>query len=51
MPRTDIVSDEKGDLVAGSYSILARWRNAPLFIVHGVNDVRQTEVHRTTTST
>ena len=26
-PRTDIVKDEKGDLVADSHSILARWRN------------------------
>jgi hypothetical protein len=26
-PRTNIVKDEKGDLVADSYSILARWRN------------------------
>jgi hypothetical protein len=26
-PRTNIVKDEKGDLVADSHSILARWRN------------------------
>jgi hypothetical protein len=26
-PRTNIVKDEKGDLVADSQSILARWRN------------------------
>jgi len=26
-PRTNIVKDEKGDLVAGSHSISARWRN------------------------
>ena len=26
-PRTDIVKDEKGNLVADSHSILARWRN------------------------
>ena len=26
-PRTDIVKDEKGDLVVDSHSILARWRN------------------------
>jgi hypothetical protein len=46
-PRTNVVKDEKGDLVADSHSILARWRNhfsQPLNI-HGVNDVRQTEVH------
>jgi hypothetical protein len=26
-PRTHIVKEEKGDLVADSHSILARWRN------------------------
>jgi len=26
-PRTDIVKDEKSDLVTYSHSILARWRN------------------------
>jgi hypothetical protein len=26
-PRTIIVTDEKGDLVADSHSIIARWRN------------------------
>jgi hypothetical protein len=26
-PRTGIVKDEKGDLVADSHSIMARWRN------------------------
>ena len=26
-PRTILVKDEKGDLVADSHSILARWRN------------------------
>jgi hypothetical protein len=52
-PRTNIVKDYKGDLVADSYSILARWRNyfSQLFHVHGVNDVRQTEIHSRTTST
>ena len=46
-PRTNIVKDEKGDLVADSHSILARWRNhfSQLLNVHGVNDVRQTEIH------
>ena len=46
-PRTNIVTDEKGDLVTDCHSILARWRNhfSQLLIVHGVNDVRQTEVH------
>jgi len=46
-PRTNIVKDEKGDLVAESHSILSRWRNrfSQLLILHGVNDVRQTEIH------
>jgi len=46
-PRTDIIKDEKSDLVADSHSILARWRNyfSQLLNTHGVNDVRQTEIH------
>ena len=34
-------------MVTDSYSILARWRNhfLQLLNVHGVNDVRQTEIH------
>jgi len=42
-PRTNIVKDEKDDLVADSHSILARSSNhfSQLFIVHGNNDVRQ----------
>jgi len=45
--RTNMVKDEKGDLVADSHSILARWRRyiSQLLKVHGVNDVRQTEIH------
>ena len=39
--------DETGDLVTGSYSILATWRDyfSQLLNVHGVRDVRQTETH------
>ena len=46
-PRTRIVKDEKGDLVADSHSIMVRWRNyfSQIFTVHGVNDVRQAEIH------
>jgi hypothetical protein len=46
-PRTIIVKDEKGDLVADSHSIMARWRNYifQLLNVHGVNEVRQAEIH------
>jgi hypothetical protein len=42
--RTNIVKDEKGDLVADSHSILIRYRNrfSHVLNVHEVNDVRQT---------
>jgi hypothetical protein len=41
-PRTYIVKDEKGDLVAHSHSILAKWRKhfSQLLNIHEVNDVR-----------
>ena len=47
-PRTTIVKDEKGDLVADSHSIMARWRNyfSQLLNVHEVKDVRQAEIHK-----
>ena len=46
-PRTTIVKDEKGDLVADSHSIMVRWRNyfSQLLNVHEVKDVRQAEIH------
>jgi hypothetical protein len=46
-PRTNRVSDEKGDLVTESHSILATWRIhfSQLFDVNGVNDFRQTDIH------
>ena len=46
-PRCYIVKDEKGDLVADSHGILARWRKyfSQLFNVHGVKDVGQAEIH------
>jgi len=46
-PRCNIVKDEKGDLVADSHSIVARWRNyfSQLFSVHGVKDFGQAEIH------
>ena len=48
-PRNNIVKDEKGDMVTESHDILVRWRNgfSQLFNVHGVNDIRQTEIHTT----
>jgi len=50
-PRCNIVKDEKGDLVADSHSIVARWWNyfSQLFNVHGVKDVGRAEVHTTST--
>jgi hypothetical protein len=46
-PITNLVCDNKGDLVTYPHSILARWRNrfCYLFNVHRVSEVRQTEVH------
>jgi hypothetical protein len=46
-PITITVKDEKGDLVADSHSIMAKWRNyfSQLLNVHGFNDVRQAEIH------
>jgi len=46
-PRTNILRDEKNDLVTDSHIILARWRNhfSQLLNVLGVNDVVQTEIH------
>ena len=53
-PRCNIVKDEKGDLVADSHSIVARWRKyfSQLFNVHGVKDVKAgRNTHSRTTST
>jgi hypothetical protein len=45
-PGTNTIKDKNGDLVEDSHSILARWRNhfSQLLNVHGVNDIRQTEI-------
>jgi len=42
-----VIKDEWGELFIDSHSILARWRNyfSQLLNVHGVNDVRHTEIH------
>jgi hypothetical protein len=44
--RTNTEKDEKVDLVADSHSLLPRWRNYffQLLNVHGVNDLRRTEI-------
>jgi hypothetical protein len=46
-PRTNRIKAENGDHLADSHSILNRWKNyfCQLLNVHGVNDVRQTEIH------
>jgi hypothetical protein len=46
-PRTNILNDEKCDVVADCHSILARWRNyfCRLLNLNKVSDVRQTEIH------
>jgi hypothetical protein len=46
-PRTRIVKDEKGDLVADSHIIMVRWRNyfSQILNLHGVSDVRQAKIH------
>jgi hypothetical protein len=46
-PTTLIVKDEKGDLIADSHSIMARWRNyfSQILNVHGGIEVRQAEIH------
>ena len=46
-PRTIIVKDEKGDLVADSHSIMTRWKNyfSQLLNVHGTKEVRKEETH------
>ena len=47
--RTNIVKGDKGELVTDYHDILTRWRKhfSQLLNVHGINDVRQTEIHTT----
>jgi hypothetical protein len=46
-PRSNLVKDENGDLLADSHNILNRWKNyySHLLNVHRFSDVRQIEVH------
>jgi hypothetical protein len=46
-PRSHSVKDKKGDLLSDFHSILKRCKNyfCQLINVHGVNAVRQTEMH------
>ena len=45
--RTNTVENEKGGLVSDPYSIGSMWMNyfSQLLNVHGVNDIRHTEIH------
>ena len=45
--RTNTLKDERGDMVTDCHSVLARWRYhfSQLLNVHGVNDVRHTDIH------
>jgi hypothetical protein len=47
-PRSNLVKDENGDLLAECHNILNRWKNyfSQLLNVHRVSDVRQIEIHR-----
>jgi hypothetical protein len=46
-PRTNLVKDERGDLLADPHKILNRWKNyvCQLLNIHGAGGVRQTEMH------
>jgi hypothetical protein len=46
-PRTSLVKDDGGDLLADPHKILNRWKNyvCKLLNVHGAGGVRQTEMH------
>jgi hypothetical protein len=46
-PRTNLVKDERGNLLADPHKILNRWKNyiRQLLKVHGAGGVRQTEMH------
>ena len=45
--RTNILKDEKDDLVTDSHIFLVKWRNyfSQFMNVHGFNEVRQREIH------
>jgi hypothetical protein len=46
-PRTNLLKDERGDLLADPHKMLNRWKNyfCELLNVHGAGGVRQTEIH------
>jgi hypothetical protein len=46
-PRTNLIKDERGDLLADPHKLLKWWKNYfwQLLKVHGAGGVRQTEMH------
>jgi hypothetical protein len=52
-PRSNLVKDENGDLLADSHKILNKWNNYyfQLLNVHRISDVRKIEMHRAAVST
>jgi hypothetical protein len=46
-PRTNLVKDERGDILADPHNILNRWKNyfCQLLKVQGAGGVRHTEMH------
>jgi hypothetical protein len=46
-PKSNLVKDENGDLLADSSTIVSRWKSyfTQLLNVHNVSDVRQIEIH------
>jgi hypothetical protein len=46
-PRSNLVKDENGDLLADSQNILNMWKSyfSQLLNVHNVSNVRQIEIH------
>jgi hypothetical protein len=45
-PRSNLVKDENGDLIADSHNILHRWMNySQSMNIHRVSEVKQIEIH------
>jgi hypothetical protein len=46
-PRSNLIKDKNGDLLADSHNILNRWKNyfSQLLNVHRVSDVRQIVIY------
>jgi hypothetical protein len=46
-PRSNLVKDENGDMLADLHNISNRWKNyfSQLLNVYRVSDVRQIEIH------